>query len=87
MAKLNDTYTNLNGGTPGEAMRYMTGLPTATYNSEKMTDDDVWHHVNYALKHKYSMGAICLVSHFHMGNKHAYGVLGAVQLKGGASDG
>lgn len=33
------------------------------------------------------MGAGCEVSHFKMASQHAYGIIGAVQLKGGASDG
>jgi len=33
------------------------------------------------------MGAGCNVSHFNMISGHAYGVIGAVELKGGASDG
>ena len=43
--------------------------------------------VTDALAKDYSMGAICEVSHFNMVADHAYGVIGAVELKGGASNG
>lgn len=87
MAKLNVNYTGINGGHPGQAMRYMTGMPTVDYYSNQMTDDQLWDHVNWGLSHDYNMGAACQVSHFNMVSGHAYGVIDAVELKGGAHDG
>lgn len=87
MAKLNVNYTGINGGHPGQAMRYMTGMPTVDYYSNQMTDDQLWDHVNWGLSHDYNMGAACQVSHFNMVSGHAYGVIDAVELTGGAHDG
>lgn len=38
-AKLNVNYTGLNSGTPGEALRALTGMPVSAHNSSGMTDD------------------------------------------------
>jgi hypothetical protein len=38
MAKLNINYVGINGGTPGEALRFMTGMPTVAHPSAGMTD-------------------------------------------------
>jgi len=48
---------------------------------------ELWNVVVDALNNDYNMGAACQVSHFGMISGHAYGVIGAVALKGGASDG
>lgn len=42
MAKLNGNYLSLNGGRIYEAMRFLTGQPTAEYYSNKITDDQLW---------------------------------------------
>jgi len=41
-SKLNINYTQINAGTPGEALRALTGMPVSTHASNKMTDDDLW---------------------------------------------
>merc|ERR1712127_385049 len=88
MAKLNVNYSNLYDGQIGQAQRYMTGMPTSTLNSGASTsDDDLWAQVTSNLKNDYNMGAACQVSHHHMVSGHAYGVIGALELKGGAHDG
>jgi hypothetical protein len=87
MAKLFSNYTGINGGHISEAMRILTGQPSHAYQSTAMTDDDLWAHIQNGLAKDYSMGAGCQVSHFNMISGHAYGVIGAVTLTGGASDG
>lgn len=39
MSKLNINYVGINGGTPGEAFRFMSGMPTVNYPSSSMSDD------------------------------------------------
>jgi hypothetical protein len=39
MAKLNNNYVGINGGTPAEAMRIMTGQPTQAYQTANLSDD------------------------------------------------
>jgi hypothetical protein len=39
MAKLNINYVGINGGTPGEALRAMTGMPVTHIKNDAMTDD------------------------------------------------
>lgn len=68
-------------------MRYMTGMPTATHRSSHMTPETLWGFVQDGLSKDYNMGAACQVSHFNMVSGHAYGVIGAVELKGGAHAG
>lgn len=87
MAKLNNNYTGLNAGHIGQAMRYLTGMPTVEYQSSNMSTDQLWEHVTDGFEKDYNMGAPCLVSRYNMVAGHAYGVIGAHQLKGGAHDG
>ena len=88
MAKLNVNYSNLAGGQIGQAQRYMTGMPTTTLHSGASTsNDELWEQVQTNLENDYNMGAACQVSHHHMVSGHAYGVIGALELKGGAHDG
>jgi len=87
MAKLNVNYTGINGGQIGEAMRFMTGMPTNEFDSNTMTEDQLWTHVTNGFAKDYNMGAGCQVSHFNMISGHAYGVIGHATLSGGASDG
>ena len=39
MAKLNINYTAIEGGNPGEAFRYLTGMPTIVHYSDDLTDE------------------------------------------------
>lgn len=52
-----------------------------------MSNDQVWAHITDGVENDYNMGAGCSVSHYNMISGHAYGVLGAVVLSGGAHDG
>ena len=87
MAKLNQSYIGINGGQTAESMRYMTGQPTVQYTSKNLDPDALWDIVQDGLANNYNMGAVCNVSHFNMISGHAYGLIGAVTLKGGAHDG
>ena len=68
-------------------MRYMTGQPTVQYNAASLDPIELWNVVVDGLNNDYNMGAACQVSHFGMISGHAYGVIGAVKLTGGAHDG
>lgn len=88
MAKLNVNYSGLNSGMIGQAQRYMTGMPTSTIRSGASTsDEELWDAITSNLKNDYNMGAACQVSHNHMVSGHAYGVIGALELEGGAHHG
>lgn len=83
MAKLNINYVGINGGTPGEALRAMTGMPVAHYPSDSMTDEFLWDQLTAGTKNKYPMGAGTNVSHHGLIEGHAYSVLGAYTLNDG----
>jgi len=57
MAKLNINYVGINGGTPGEAFRYMTGMPVTSWNSDAITDDELWRHIQDGTAKKFPMAA------------------------------
>lgn len=40
-AKLNVNYSNLQGGSPIEALRQLTGMPVVTYHTKLMTEADL----------------------------------------------
>jgi hypothetical protein len=46
-----------------------------------MTDTQLWDIVVDGLNHKNPMAAACQVSHFNMVSGHAYGIVGAAELK------
>ena len=41
-AKLNVNYANLNDGTPGEALKALTGMPTTGYTIERKSLSYIW---------------------------------------------
>ena len=74
-AKINVNYTQLNAGTPGEALRALTGMPVSSHNSNEVTDDDLWNIVMEGTKNNDPMAAACTVSHYNLIAGHAYGIL------------
>lgn len=58
-AKLNVNYTNINGGSPGQALRALTGMPVSEHDSSSMTDDELWNIVLSGAKAKNPMAAAC----------------------------
>lgn len=79
-AKLNINYTGLNAGTPGEALRAMTGMPVSAHNSSTMTNDELWEIVRSGTVRRDPMAAACQVSHYGLIAGHAYGILEGICL-------
>ena len=80
MAKLNLNYVGINGGTPGEAFRALTGMPVTNFPSSSMSDTTLWGYVDDGTKKHYPMAAGTRVSNHGLIAGHAYGVLGSQEL-------
>jgi hypothetical protein len=55
MAKLNVNYANLNAGTPGEALSYLTGAPYSSWDSKNVTNEKLWDIVTRGQKNNWPM--------------------------------
>jgi len=75
MSKLNVNYTQISGGTPGEAFRVLTGMPVSTHNSQQMTDAELWTIVREGTEASNPMAAACQSGAHNLVGGHAYGIL------------
>jgi len=83
MAKLNINYVGINGGTPGEALRALTGMPVTNFPSDSINDSELWAYIEDGTNKKYPMAAGTRTSNHGLIAGHAYGVLGSQTLTSG----
>jgi hypothetical protein len=58
-AKLSINYANMNGGLQAEAMRTLTGMPVAIYNSSKYSKLELWINIRENYLKGYVMTSSC----------------------------
>ena len=80
-AKLYINYSNLVGGLPAEALRTMTGMPVAMYNTANQTDTKLFKSIQEAEQKGYVMLATCENSVHNLVAGHSYTILAAEELK------
>jgi len=84
-AKLNVNYSNINGGWPGEALRYLTGAPIVNYHPKdfKNNNDLLWKIVTEGMNKNYPMvgGTYQNNSAFNVTDGHAETCLGSLILR------
>ena len=77
-------YSNLNGGQPGVAFRELTGMPTHTFWSNKISGKKFFKIVTEADKKGWVMAASCRYeTGVNLVTGHAYALIGTVVLKDG----
>jgi len=58
-AKFNVFYANIDGGTPLQSFRDLTGMPTVRYYSGNQEDSELFGIINDADKREWVMSAAC----------------------------
>lgn len=79
-AKYNVFYANINGGTPLQSFRDLTGMPTKRYQSSLQTTSELFKVINSADKRNWVMSAACTVRTQGLEPAHAYTILDAVTV-------
>ena len=82
-SKFNQSYSNMDGGQPEQALRELTGMPVRSYDSQRQSDSDFFNVVRDADVKNYVMTANCHNKHASLITGHAYTMLGAIQLSNG----
>lgn len=80
-AKLYINYANLAGGQPAEALRAMTGMPVAMYNTGNLSDAKLFKSIQEAEQKGYVMLATCENPVRNLEPGHSYTILSALELK------
>lgn len=84
-AKLNVNYTQINGGTSGEALRSITGMPTSMHYSncrwDPMSEEDIWKMVTDGYKANSPMVGSCHNYKYNLVSMHAYAIIKPMELK------
>ena len=65
-AKLSINYANLNGGLQAEALRTLTGMPVAIYNSSKYSKLELWINIRENFLKGYIMTSTCRFQKFNL---------------------
>jgi calpain-15 len=80
-AKLYINYANLAGGQPAEALRAMTGMPVAMYNTGNLSDAKLFTSIQEAEQKGYVMLATCENAVHNLEPGHSYTILSALEVK------
>lgn len=75
-AKFTLTYASLSGGNEWEALRAMTGMPVANYQTSSFSSNQLYDFIKYCDTAGYVMTAGCYGSSYGLVAGHAYSMLG-----------
>lgn len=79
-AKMNVNYDNLNGGTPTQSFRDLTGMPVQQYMIADQSDNEFYDTIDDANKRKWPVVAACVKKIYGLNDFHAYTVIDVVTL-------
>jgi len=79
-AKYSAFYANMNGGTPIQSFRDLTGMPIIRYDSRGQTTEKLFEIIEEADKKDWVLTAACDVAIQGLQNGHAYTILGYARL-------
>ena len=79
-AKMNGFYSNLNGGSPSQAMRDLTGMPLKRHSTKSNDDDFLWKSTDDADKNGWTMSGCCQIKNYNLVTGHIYTILGTLEL-------
>jgi hypothetical protein len=86
-AKASGNFEFTEGGWPSEAMRFLTGAPTYTYDLEDLTSDEIWSYISDSDEEDMIITAAteCIesdssVNAVGLALSHAYSVLGVYKV-------
>lgn len=80
-AKLNVNFENLDGGTPQEALRALTGMPVLTYKTSSLSEKSMQNTIQNSTQNGYIMTAVSDQNQFGLEGDFVYTILSFKEIK------